>query len=130
MARQLPPYKLKHPVSEDVPIPHDGEGEAQYRKMEFSEVVITSPNGRKVREIMALVDRAQDTAQAYSAGEMMLDCTQILSDMPEGGIDEIDAEDIKALGDLIAPFLTTVLGEEEPKADGTGSDTSTDESPK
>lgn len=88
-----------------------GEGEdAKTETVTLEKVTITTPKGKIMRAIMRLVGKAENPASAYSDGELMMDSIQLISDMPEGGIDELHPRDITILGDITAPFLEEVMG--------------------
>lgn len=99
---------LECPVEVDVTT---GAGEnAKTETVKLEKVTISTPKGKKMREIMRLVSRVQADPIKYSEGDMTMDSIQIMSDMPEGGIDELHPRDITILGDIAAPFLETVMG--------------------
>lgn len=101
-------HTLECPVEMEVTT---GEGEnTKTETVKLEKVTISTPKGKKMREIMRLVSRVQADPINYSEGDMTMDSIQIMSDMPEGGIDELHPRDITILGDITAPFLETVMG--------------------
>lgn len=100
-------HTLECPVEIDVLKGTEG---GEFETVTLTEVTISTPKGKKMREIMRLVSKVQADPIAYSEGDMTMDSIQIMSDMPPGGIDELHPRDITVLGDITAPFLETVMG--------------------
>ena len=99
---------LEFPVEIEVTT---GEGaSAKTETVTLQKVTLSTPKGKTMRKIMRLVSRVQADPINYSEGDMTMDSIQIMSDMPEGGIDELHPRDITILGDITAPFLETVMG--------------------
>lgn len=101
-------HTLECPVELEV-IAGDG-AHAVTETVKLEQVTISTPKGKKMREIMRLVSKVQADPINYSEGDMTMDSIQIMSDMPPGGIDELHPRDITILGDITAPFLETVIG--------------------
>jgi hypothetical protein len=99
-------HTLECPVEIEVT---SGDG-VKSETVKLEKVTISTPKGKKMREIMRLVSRVQADPISYSEGDMTMDSIQIMSDMPPGGIDELHPRDITILGDITAPFLETVIG--------------------
>ncbi len=100
-------HRLEWPV--DVAV-KTGEGEnAATETVHVEKVVLSAPKGKKMREIMRLINK-MEADPGYSEGEMTMDSIQIISDMPPGAIDELHPRDITTMGDITAPFLEAVMG--------------------
>jgi hypothetical protein len=97
-------YALKCPI--DITT---GTGD-DAKTVNVTDVQVSTPKGKAMRQIMRLVGRVEADPENYSAGEMTMDAIQVMSDMPEGGIDELHPADITGLGDIIAPFLEAAMG--------------------
>ena len=86
-----------------------GEGDSA-ESIHIETVTLSTPKGKSMRKIMRCVSRVQDDPIKYSEGDMTMDCIQIMSDMPEGAVDELHPADINKLGDIAGPFLEAVMG--------------------
>ena len=100
MSWETKTHKLEYPVTV-------GEGDDAVK---ITKVTLSVPKGKEVRQISRVMSRAQLQSLDYSDGDATMDCIQLMSDMPEGGIDELHARDITILGELVEPFLETVMG--------------------
>ena len=101
-------HTLECPVDVEVTT---GEGDdAKTETVHLEKVIISTPKGRKMREIMRLVSRVDADPLNYPEGDMTMDSIQAMSDMPPGGIDELYPRDITILRDTVAPFFEVVMG--------------------
>lgn len=110
-------YNLKYPIDFKV----DG-GEV----IKVDSVTISLPKGRDMRKITRCANKVEADPLEYSEVDMIMDCTEIMSDMPSGAIEELHPADIQALGDIAGPFLEAVMVGEPPSEDSpdTGATTS------
>lgn len=108
MAVETQEYEFKHPFDVVVPDPEKGEGATKTVTVE--KTVITPPKGKRLREISRLVSKVEADPTVYCEADLIMDCIQIMSDLPEDAIDEVEAVDIRGLGEIAGPFLEVVLG--------------------
>lgn len=104
MKQETKEYTLKFPF--DMEVTENDET----KTVTVEKVTITPPKGTPLRKITRLVAKSQIDPTEYGEGDLIMDCIQLMSDMPEGGIDEAEAVDVRGLGDLAGPFLEAVMG--------------------
>lgn len=77
----------------------------------ITSVTLKMPNGRRLRQIEALM-KSGDIAEDKDVGiDVTLKLIAILSDLPEGGDDELHTSDIITIGEAMNPFLEGTMAQ-------------------
>lgn len=121
MAVKTKDYPFKHPF--EMTVPDSDGGEDATKTVNIKETTITPPKGKKLRHISRLVSKVEIDPTIYCETDLIMDCIQIMSDMPEGAIDEVEAIDIHGLGEIAGPFLEVALGAGQSQPSPSGSAT-------
>ena len=106
MAWETTEHELAYPITVKTKV-----GEGDDNPVEITKVTISMPNGRKLREIEALIRSGDINEEADIGIDVSLKFIAILSDLPDGGEDELHVKDITALGEVMAPFMKGALTE-------------------
>lgn len=100
-------YELKHPFEFEL---KTGDGEdAKTETVKVERVEASPPKGKHLRQISRLIARAENTENDYTHSDVLFDVIELVGALPVGAVDEMRAEDLNELGDLIEPFLKAAL---------------------